>query len=363
MSKFKPGDRARNVSDNASVPIGYEFTIIDVDGDGDLIFNDADGDRRVRPWEKYELITDATAGPVTFKVGDRVTPVNYDVMFLTEGRSYEVLDVTDHSVYVHDDDGDRMSFWFRQVKLFDGREAATFKVGDTVRVVRKVEQAAGWRDFWVVPEMDSFIGKEFLIEGQSRGGFDLKGSYNFPAEALELVTEKATFKVGDYIVVTTGSRRDVTLGRAYKVERADDYLRGFVVISDDVADEHPIPSGQVRHATPAEIAALPTTFDATKLRKGDKVMVEVEVRRDGVDGDGDVNVRGSSYLKPHQIIGYAPGYAPQAAEEPLKVGDVVKSPTGASDRTILAIRGGVAFCAYGEVSHETIALADLKKVV
>jgi hypothetical protein len=68
-------------------------------------------------------------------------------------------------------------------------------------------------------------------------------------------------------------------------------------------------------------AAEPTSFDPTKLRKGDRVLVEFElsVIADGVNGDGEVSIESydgepDSYDL-SMIKGYAPGYTP--APEPI----------------------------------------------
>lgn len=318
MSKFKKGDRVRNVSDKTSdVPIGGEFVVTGVDSDGDIEFIDNGGDERCWPHECYELVA-----------------------------------------------------------------APTFKVGDEVRVVRKVEQAEGWRDVWA-GGMDAWVGREFSIVGESYGGFDLgdaasTSKYNFPAAALELVaaSQEASaaderLKAGDYVVVTTSGRRDVTLGKAYKVERIDSLSSDFVVIRDDVAYEHLIAADQVRRATPEEIAALnPTpTFDATKLRKGDKVLVVVDVRRDGLDSDGDVVVTRAGYVRPSDIVGYAPGYTPAVVEEGLKIGDIVEYDDSPGDLKIMRINEGRAE-ALLELAHVPDStcnwyvrpLADLRRV-
>lgn len=81
-----------------------------------------------------------------------------------------------------------------------------FKVGDKVKVVRKVESFAnGWENTWEV-EMDEAIGKVGEIsdgdsDAPNTAGFciqiDDSASWYFPPEALELVEEGLTVSCGE----------------------------------------------------------------------------------------------------------------------------------------------------------------------
>ena len=65
-----------------------------------------------------------------------------------------------------------------------------FKVGDKVRVVKKVEQENGWRNSWV-DDMDELLGKTFTINMIDESGIFFEDShYEFPPSSLELVTEE-----------------------------------------------------------------------------------------------------------------------------------------------------------------------------
>lgn len=65
-----------------------------------------------------------------------------------------------------------------------------FKVGDTVKIARKVVPD-GWSDVWV-GEMDAAVGQVGVIEYIGHDRYSLNvgkvGGYNYPKEALELVT-------------------------------------------------------------------------------------------------------------------------------------------------------------------------------
>ena len=70
----------------------------------------------------------------------------------------------------------------------------TFKDGDHVRIVRRVDFEEGWHNTWV-PDMDSAIGEEGTVKGTPdcagvfvwrKGRVDRR----FPPSALELVTDE-----------------------------------------------------------------------------------------------------------------------------------------------------------------------------
>lgn len=72
-------------------------------------------------------------------------------------------------------------------------DPASFKIGDTVRVVRKVLEEPGWVNYWV-PSMDFWIGEVAYVTGVSQSGVQLRTaaiddnhSYCFPPSSLALV--------------------------------------------------------------------------------------------------------------------------------------------------------------------------------
>ena len=109
-------------------------------------------------------------------------------------------------------------------------------------------------------------------------------------------------------------------------------------------------------------------FDATKLRKGDKVLAIVTVNSDGLDAEGDVDAQ-EYYFNPDQIIGYAPGYTP-AAEEPLKVGDKVEYDDSPGHLLITRINTDtrealldLAYCPNSTTHWYVRPLVDLRRVI
>lgn len=96
------------------------------------------------------------------------------------------------------DDGRCLAYRADRLELAPVEPAApTFKVGDRVRVVRKIDSHAnGWDNGWVA-SMDAAIGKTATIMRDfGPMGLSLKmderndgGAYSYPAEALELVTK------------------------------------------------------------------------------------------------------------------------------------------------------------------------------
>lgn len=62
-------------------------------------------------------------------------------------------------------------------------------VGDTVKIVNKVEKARGWKNSWV-PEMTTVIGKYGTVNRINEYGYLIKvdnHEFGYPREALELV--------------------------------------------------------------------------------------------------------------------------------------------------------------------------------
>lgn len=65
-----------------------------------------------------------------------------------------------------------------------------FKIGDKVKVVKRVEKELGWWNHWV-SLMDKTIGLEFEITAISTAGVSLAGTCcSYPPSSLELVTKK-----------------------------------------------------------------------------------------------------------------------------------------------------------------------------
>lgn len=61
-----------------------------------------------------------------------------------------------------------------------------FKVGDRVRIARKVTEQPRWKNSWVSPEMDRAIGASGVIERISDYGVEVLGvQYKWPSSSLE----------------------------------------------------------------------------------------------------------------------------------------------------------------------------------
>lgn len=66
-------------------------------------------------------------------------------------------------------------------------DVTKFKVGDRVRVVRKVESAKGWKNIWAW-DMDDLVGREGTVSAIAPTGIYFKEfDFGFPKEALALV--------------------------------------------------------------------------------------------------------------------------------------------------------------------------------
>ena len=80
--------------------------------------------------------------------------------------------------------------------LIEENKMVEFKVGDRVRVVKKVRQQNGWRNSWVF-DMDNSIGNEYVIARIDEHGVFFSVGYEdsiqglgFPTNSLELVYQE-----------------------------------------------------------------------------------------------------------------------------------------------------------------------------
>lgn len=142
-----------------------------------------------------------------FKEGDQVTvfrmsgwsgwtPSMVDMI----GGTYTIIEVSepdplieDPEIYYRFVEGSYL-YWFPEncIKLIKSEEnEMKFKVGDRVKVIRKVTQENGWGNSWC-PDMDYYIGKIYTIKTIDQYGVLLgdKWNYGFPFGSLELVEEK-----------------------------------------------------------------------------------------------------------------------------------------------------------------------------
>lgn len=95
-------------------------------------------------------------------------------------------------------------------------EELDLKVGDTIRIVRKVpDREFGWNNSWA-PDMDSYIGKEYVVSGtpDNKGipvtGPSMAYTFRFPAQGVELVKRKPS----DIIVsIGAAKNREVTVSK------------------------------------------------------------------------------------------------------------------------------------------------------
>ena len=90
MSKFKKGDKVKNVSDKGEdITIGNTYTLTGI-GDNYILFDDDVGYPRQRHPKKYELITPSKR---EFKVGDKVRQIKHQQP--NENGDKGICEVTD----------------------------------------------------------------------------------------------------------------------------------------------------------------------------------------------------------------------------------------------------------------------------
>ena len=79
------------------------------------------------------------------------------------------------------------------------QEESGIEVGDTVRVLRKVETyEMGWRNTWLDSVMNKYIGKIFKVIDISRNrGILLDCGWGFPFFALEIIEKKKKYDFSD----------------------------------------------------------------------------------------------------------------------------------------------------------------------
>lgn len=130
-----------------------------------------------------------------FKVGDKVRYVGPSP--LTRGTQGRIVRI-DHegSLRVRLPSGQEVMYLQRNAELIQEeprRDPKDFRVGDKVRIVRKVTAAAGWDNEWT-DEMDAYVGKSATIERMGGPlGISLDGfPYHWPPAALELVDTAVT---------------------------------------------------------------------------------------------------------------------------------------------------------------------------
>ncbi len=157
-----------------------------------------------------------------FKIGDRVKLTRscqewsgwMDSMNKRIGREFTVKSVHSeeqfendwiHSGYRYEylkngwirlNDCDPFSYPVDCFDLIEENKMVEFKVGDRVRVVKKVQQQNGWRNSWVFV-MDDAIGNEYVIDNIDEHGVFFSVGYEdsihglgFPTNSLELVYQE-----------------------------------------------------------------------------------------------------------------------------------------------------------------------------
>lgn len=101
-------------------------------------------------------------------------------------------------------------------------DPAAFKVGDQVRISRKITQAKGWVEGWYAAGMDQLIGRDGIItrSGNSMGFYvavpNTNGGYWYPSAALARITPDQQRKL---IVIQGNNGVPVAAPKATKKKR------------------------------------------------------------------------------------------------------------------------------------------------
>ena len=157
-----------------------------------------------------------------FKKGDIVSyELDITLMYkignntVTNKPTYIVLDtqwdyIQNHNLLlIGDDDIYQTPLGWKSENLFtkvEKEKKMKFTIGDTVRVIRKVEKQNGWVNNWT-PAMDNLIGKIATITDSSEVfGYELDKGFYYPSTALELIGSKYTVATSSDLTGFTDNR-------------------------------------------------------------------------------------------------------------------------------------------------------------
>ena len=224
----KPTYKWRGWVDEMNKSVNKEFIIESVKYDTG-VFVEADiylrngtvnlvDDLFIYPLDCFELVEEKK---MSFKVGDRVRvvkPVNEEhgwkscwIHYMSEaiGKIDIIQRINEYGVYFESSESNRNSYYgfgFPPSSLelvTDVTLSPKFKVGDQVRVVKRVTEENGWENCWTT--MDKYIGTVQTIRDiNSTGVYFTSNDFGFPPSSLELVTDVTStpkFKCGDRVRV------------------------------------------------------------------------------------------------------------------------------------------------------------------
>jgi hypothetical protein len=103
-------------------------------------------------------------------------------------------------------------------------EELDLKIGDTIRIVRKVpSHEFGWGNIWI-SEMDRYVGDEGVVEVANSKGIKTNLSrYRFPAQGVELVSRAPVIKTETVYIGADGDR-DVIISNGGTIRSAGESL-------------------------------------------------------------------------------------------------------------------------------------------
>lgn len=221
---FKVGDRVKVIDGRGGRSFGELLTIASIDGtDGLCSFEEGYPGLFTYRLKRVadEPTAVAAAEAPTFKPGDRVKLVDHPYV-LDQDQQTGVISCAsldgrrgDFRVAI-DNYGHTLGFYSRELQLLadELKPSVTFKVGDTVRVARKVTSEEGWENGWV-SEMDGYVdnGASYEVAAVDKYGTRLEGIwYGFPPGSLELVTAAPSIpEAANDNTVTVTLRKDASV--------------------------------------------------------------------------------------------------------------------------------------------------------
>ena len=208
--KYEVGDWVKSSDYDLDITVGKSYQVVGAGERGFYVLDDVDDEN----WSSHGDVDWSPCSPEhQYKVGDWVKVIDNSTpgwvkKLIAAGSVVKIL----HPAWMEGGwllEGDeRFIYTEKQIEPAEAPAPAWAptwvpKVGDKVRIVRKVEREYGWDNTWA-PKMDRLVadGVDYTVSGVNRWGVNLAGADHFgwPVGSLELIKEPTqSFKVGDRV--------------------------------------------------------------------------------------------------------------------------------------------------------------------
>lgn len=241
------------------------------------------------------------------------------------------------------------------------------KVGDTVRVIKKVMKEEGWDNSWV-GDMDQYIGQSGKITVVSNQGMFIRelGNFGFPPSSLEVVGAVAAnplevtmdnVKKGDRVYVAKRVDEGNTEARIYWNREMDDFI-GTVVTVRHVYEGYVSTEIWDFAFECLELLDEKPVAAAEKLGTGDVIRLELTVG-EITRGFAKLELAGKEISIGIHKLGEVAELVKKA--EPLAVGDKVDGQQFLGGEIVFIINDQAVIKYPGVADAKLEPLADLKR--